>query len=304
MSSLSDLAGFDSNRATRLLRVALGLASCLVIGTGAAVIAGTPDSPGPGQVAAMNADDLQLAAHAVVQEALDSGALLAAPDDVDTHPAAAVMTAVYSLLQMARNEDPSLQPTDTSNLMGPVPYNLAHPLRPRARHQRVTLTHTLQLFRHPVHVGTSSGLGMHRKHDHVMPAPRQQPDGVYVDPVLPPLPSDPSIAMVAIRAAMTKLGQPYVWAAAGPDTFDCSGLVRWAFGKAGLPLLHFTGFQWNEGRLVAPRDVLPGDLVLFYRDVSHVGIYLGAGWMVNAPFTGQYVNVVPVHGRVAGIVRP
>jgi cell wall-associated NlpC family hydrolase len=110
--------------------------------------------------------------------------------------------------------------------------------------------------------------------------------------------------MVAIRAALSRLGQPYVWAAAGPGTFDCSGLVRWAYGQAGLSLVHYTGTQWDQGRLVAPRDVLPGDLILFYRALSHVGIYLGAGWMLNAPYTGQYVSVMPVHGEVAGIVRP
>lgn len=252
----------------------------------------------------MNASNLQLAANAIVQQAVDGGALQTAPDNVDSQPAYALMTAVYALLQQARNEDPNLEMTDTTSFMGPVPYNLSHRIRPRPRHRHISLTHTLRLFQHPVRVGTSRGFGMHRRHDHVMPAPRQPKDGVYVDPALPPLPSSPSVAMVAIRAAMTKLGQPYVWAAAGPDTFDCSGLVRWAFGKAGLDLLHYTGYQWNEGRLVPARDVLPGDLVLFYRDLSHVGIYLGAGWMVNAPFTGQYVNVVPVHGKVEGIVRP
>jgi hypothetical protein len=214
------------------------------------------------------------------------------------------MTAVYALLQDARSQDPNLDLADTTAVMGPVPYNLSHRLHRHFPHRHIAVTHTLRMFRHAVGVGTSRGLGMHHRHDHVMPAPRQRRDGVYVDPVLPPLPSDPSIAMVAIRAAMSRLGQPYVWAAAGPNTFDCSGLVRWAYGKAGLRLLHYTGFQWDEGRLVPPRDVLPGDLVLFYKDLSHVGIYLGAGWMVNAPFTGQYVNVVPVHGKVAGIVRP
>jgi cell wall-associated NlpC family hydrolase len=288
----------------RLGRMAVALAICLVAATGAAVVASPPDRPSPAQAAEMNASDLQLAANAVVQQAVDGGAMPAAPDDVDSRPAYALMTAVYALLQDARSQDPGLEPTDTTSFMGPVPYNLSHRLRGRFRHRHISATHTLDPFQHAVGVGTSRGLGMHRRHDHVMPAPRQRADGVYVDPVLPPLPDNPSIAMVAIRAAMSRLGQPYVWAAAGPDTFDCSGLVRWAFGKAGLRLLHFTGFQWNEGRRVPPRDVLPGDLILFYKDLSHVGIYLGAGWMVNAPFTGQYVNVVPVHGKVVGIVRP
>ncbi|HVT64020.1 MAG TPA: C40 family peptidase [Mycobacteriales bacterium] len=301
---MSDSAGIDHARATRLLRIALGLAICLVALMGTVVVAATPRGPGPAQVREIDASNVGLAAHAIVQQAVDSGALLAEPDDIDGHPAAAIMTAVYALLQKARNDDPSLALTDTSELMGPVPWNLSHPLRPRARHRRVTVTHTLRRFEHAVHVGTSRGFGMHRRHDHVLPAPRQRPDGVYVDPALPPLPTDASVAMVAIRAAMSKLGHPYVWAAAGPDTFDCSGLVRWAYGKAGVPLLHYTGFQWNEGRRVPAHDVLPGDLILFYKSLSHVGIYLGSGWMLNAPYTGQYVSVMPVHGKVAGIVRP
>jgi cell wall-associated NlpC family hydrolase len=301
---LSDSAGIDHARATRLLRLALGLAICLVTLTGAVVVAATPSKPGPAQVRAINASNANLAAAALVQQAVDSGALLAAPADLAERPVAAIMTAVYAMLQQARVEDPSLEPSDTTNLMGPVPYNLVHQLHPRAHHRRVTVTHTLQLFSHAVHVGTSRGLGMHRRHDHKLPAPKQHSDGVYVDPTLPPLPSKPSVAMVAIRAAMTKLGHPYVWAAAGPTTFDCSGLVRWAYGKAGLALLHYTGYQWNQGRRVPPRDVLPGDLILFYKSLSHIGIYLGSGWMLNAPYTGQYVSVMPVHGKVAGIIRP
>lgn len=304
-----------ATRHTRLVRGALGLALVAVTGAGTAVLA-APSGVAPAatvvaaaqtrdqQNASIDISDLQLAAAAIVDQAAASGALPAPPDTLETQPAAALMTAVYATLAQARTADPGLGPTDTTSLMGPVPYNLRHPLHPRAHHRRVTLTHTLRLFTHAVGVGLSRGLGLNRPHDHVVPARPQPADGVYVAPVLPALPADPSVAMVAIRAAMSRLGDPYVWAAAGPDTFDCSGLVRWAYGKAGLSLLHYTGYQWDEGRLVAPRNVLPGDLVLFYRDLSHVGIYLGAGWMLNAPFTGQYVNVVPVHGKVAGIVRP
>jgi hypothetical protein len=301
---MSETAGIDHERAVRLLRLALGLAICLVFLTGTIVVAATPSRPGPAQVREINASNVSLAAQALVQQAVDAGVVDAPPEDLESRPADAIMTVVYALLQQARSEHPSLQPADTTNLMGPVPYNLNHPVHPRPRHHRVTLTHTLQLFERAVHVGTSRGFGMHRRHDHVLPAPRQRADGVYVDPTLPPLPADPSVAMVAIRAAMTKLGHPYVWAAAGPDTFDCSGLVRWAYGKAGLALLHYTGYQWNQGRRVPARDVLPGDLILFYKSLSHIGIYLGSGWMLNAPYTGQYVSVMPVHGKVAGIIRP
>jgi cell wall-associated NlpC family hydrolase len=139
-----------------------------------------------------------------------------------------------------------------------------------------------------------------------LPAPFQRRDGVYIDPRLP-RPTNPTIGMIAIRAALQKLGQPYVWAAGGPSTFDCSGLTQWAYARAGIHLIHFTGSQWNEGRLLKPRQILPGDLVLFahrHGPIHHVGIYLGAGWMVNAPFTSQYVSVTRVSSGVAGVVRP
>jgi cell wall-associated NlpC family hydrolase len=165
------------------------------------------------------------------------------------------------------------------------------------------LTHTLRRFHGAAYVGRSSGIGMDTIFRHARPAPFQRADGTYVDPHIP-MPAHPTVAAVAIRAGLKKLGQPYVWAAAGPATFDCSGLVRYAYGRAGLRLTHFTGSQWNEGRLIRARYALPGDLVLVGHTLHHVGIYLGAGWMLNAPFTGHYVDVVPVPSHIAGLVRP
>jgi peptidoglycan DL-endopeptidase CwlO len=77
-----------------------------------------------------------------------------------------------------------------------------------------------------------------------------------------------------------------------------------AYAQAGLELIHHSGSQWNEGRLISPRDALPGDLIMFGDPIFHVAIYLGAGWTVNAPFTGHYVDVQPVWSKVAGVVRP
>ena len=294
------------------LRAGMALAMALVIGVSSAVVA-APSGRTPSRSAlqerdranaSINASDLHLAAAAIVDQAIAGGALAAAPDSLDSEPADALITAVFAMLQKARAEDPALKPVDTRAFMGPVPPAFRHPLRPRAPHHRVPSTHTLRRFVRSVGVGLSRGLGLNRRHDHVLPARPQAADGVYIHPSLPAVPDHASVAMVAIRAAMTRLGDPYVWAAAGPHTFDCSGLVRWAYGKAGIRLLHYTGYQWQQGKLIAPRQVLPGDLILFYKGLGHIGIYLGAGWMLNAPFTGQYVNVVPVHRKVAGIVRP
>jgi hypothetical protein len=211
--------------------------------------------------------------------------------------------SVDALLRAARHSGAVNELVDTRSVMGPVPFNLSHRVVHRPWHRHITVTHTLRLSRGSVYVGSSAGIGIHTTFRHARPAPFQRPDGVYVQPHVP-IPAHPTVAAVAIRAALKKLGQPYVWAAAGSVTFDCSGLVRYAYGRAGLRLTHYTGTQWNQGRLIPPRSALPGDLVLVGRTLHHVGIYLGAGWMLNAPFTGHYVDVVPVPRHVAGLVRP
>jgi cell wall-associated NlpC family hydrolase len=114
-----------------------------------------------------------------------------------------------------------------------------------------------------------------------------------------------SIAARAVAAAMTKLGRPYVWAAAGPNSFDCSGLVQWAYRQAGVATAHYTGTFWNTYRHVSRSELRPGDLVFFYPDHHHVGIYIGGGKMINAPQTGDVVKIASVagHGHYSGAVR-
>ena len=254
------------------------------------------------QVAAfVDQQNLRLAAYQIEQQALATGALRAPV--ASSRPAVVIFLSVQALLHRARALSPDRTPRDMRLVMGPVPFNLSHRISHRPYHRGVYTTHTLNRFHRRAHVGTSSGLGMHTVFRRSRPAPFQRPDGVYVDPRIP-RPTRPTVAAVALRVALKKLGHPYVWAAAGPDTFDCSGLVRWAYGHAGLVLTHYTGTQWNEGRLIRARATLPGDLVLVGRSLHHVGMYLGAGWMLNAPFTGHYVDVVPVPRHIAGIVRP
>jgi peptidoglycan DL-endopeptidase CwlO len=93
----------------------------------------------------------------------------------------------------------------------------------------------------------------------------------------------------AVKTACAQVGDPYVWGADGPDSFDCSGLTQYAWKAAGVSLTHHTGDQWGEGRAVSsPRA---GDLVFFYSDVHHVGLYIGNGQMVHAPRAGKPVQV-------------
>ena len=108
----------------------------------------------------------------------------------------------------------------------------------------------------------------------------------------------------AVRFAMAKLGRPYVWGAAGPTTFDCSGLTMWAYEQVGINLPHYTGSQWNAGTHVSRSQLQPGDLVFFYSDLHHVGMYIGGGKMIHAPQTGDVVKISSLDGRpFAGAVR-
>jgi peptidoglycan DL-endopeptidase CwlO len=103
-------------------------------------------------------------------------------------------------------------------------------------------------------------------------------------------PDGNSVGAIALRYALTRIGDPYVWAAAGPSEFDCSGLVVWAFAQEGISLPHYTGDLWNLGVHVSEADLEPGDLVFFFGE-DHVGIYIGDGLMVDAPAAGQDVMV-------------
>ncbi|WP_030163719.1 C40 family peptidase [Spirillospora albida] len=111
-------------------------------------------------------------------------------------------------------------------------------------------------------------------------------------------------AAQALRFAMTKLGRPYVWGAEGPSTFDCSGLTMWAYKQVGISLPHYTGSQWNAGTHISRGQLQPGDLVFFYSDLHHMGMYVGDGKMIHAPQTGDVVKIAPIGGRpYAGAVR-
>ena len=108
------------------------------------------------------------------------------------------------------------------------------------------------------------------------------------------IPTANTVGAQALQAAITKEGDPYVWGAAGPGEFDCSGLVVWAYAQEGIALPHYTGSLWNSGMHVARSDLEPGDLVFFFADISHVGIYIGDGMMIDAPDFGETVHVQPV----------
>ncbi|MGW6283222.1 NlpC/P60 family protein [Kribbella sp. NPDC055071] len=98
-------------------------------------------------------------------------------------------------------------------------------------------------------------------------------------------------ASIAVQAALSQLGDSYVWGADGPDSFDCSGLMMYAWGKAGVSLSHSSKAQAGEGRRVSKSQLMPGDLIFYYSPISHVAMYLGNGRIVHAPRPGTSVRI-------------
>jgi len=123
----------------------------------------------------------------------------------------------------------------------------------------------------------------------------------------PELPEGASALASVVMLARTQIGRPYVWGGASPVTsFDCSGLVQWAFGQLGARLPRTAQQQYDATRRVSRNDLRPGDLVFFERTypsherITHVGIYVGNGRMINAPTTGDVIREMDVFGGYWG----
>jgi cell wall-associated NlpC family hydrolase len=99
-------------------------------------------------------------------------------------------------------------------------------------------------------------------------------------------------AQVAVDTALAQRGDPYVWGATGPNSFDCSGLTGYAYKAAGITIPRTSKAQSTFGAAVSKANLKPGDLVFFYSPVSHVGMYIGNGQMVHAARAGKPVAVV------------
>ncbi|MFD7240677.1 C40 family peptidase [Streptomyces massasporeus] len=124
-------------------------------------------------------------------------------------------------------------------------------------------------------------------------------------------PADSSYATKADKAlafARAQIGKPYVWGAVGPGSYDCSGLTQAAWKAAGVTLPRTTYDQVNAGTTVPLTQARPGDLVFFYDDVTHVGIYIGNGMMIHAPKPGTYVREESIYydgeSAIHSVVRP
>ncbi|MGW2566656.1 NlpC/P60 family protein [Streptomyces sp. NPDC001537] len=112
----------------------------------------------------------------------------------------------------------------------------------------------------------------------------------------------------ALAFARAQIGKPYVWGATGPGSYDCSGLTQAAWKAAGVDLPRTTYDQVNAGTTVSLTDAQPGDLIFFYDDISHVGVYIGNGMMIHAPKPGAYVREESIYyggeSIIHSVVRP
>ncbi|MEU3748269.1 MULTISPECIES: C40 family peptidase [Streptomyces] len=109
----------------------------------------------------------------------------------------------------------------------------------------------------------------------------------------------------AVEFATAQIGKPYVWGAEGPDSFDCSGLTQLAWAKAGAPIPRTSQEQWRLLPRVDVKDMRPGDLIVYFKDASHIGMYIGKGAMVHAPRPGRNVTIAGAGSmEILGVVRP
>jgi cell wall-associated NlpC family hydrolase len=130
------------------------------------------------------------------------------------------------------------------------------------------------------------------------PAPADAPPPAGMMPGMPGMQPPGGVGggdrATVVQAALTQVGSSYVWGGASPGAFDCSGLVMWAFQQAGISLPHSSQAQAQGGQPVALSDLQPGDVVTFYNDASHSGIYVGDGMVIHSSTYGVPVRVVPM----------
>jgi peptidoglycan DL-endopeptidase CwlO len=121
----------------------------------------------------------------------------------------------------------------------------------------------------------------------------------------PNLPAPSDQAQVAVDTAKAQLGKPYVYAGSGPDSFDCSGLTQYAWAAAGVSISHNAEAQYESLPHVSQGDLQPGDLVFFGSPIHHVGMFVGGGTMIEAPYTGVNVRYHTIYRPdYAGGARP
>lgn len=122
------------------------------------------------------------------------------------------------------------------------------------------------------------------------------PEGYVAPPV-------DGINSAALRTALTRLGAPYAWGATGPSEFDCSGLMVWSYAQEGKTLPRSSQAQAVSGAPVAPADMQPGDLIIYYPGATHVGMYAGDGLVLHAPTYGVPVKLEKADAMPISAIR-
>jgi cell wall-associated NlpC family hydrolase len=124
-------------------------------------------------------------------------------------------------------------------------------------------------------------------------------------PTVVNVPAPNARAATAVAFAKSQIGKPYVYGAAGPRSFDCSGLTMAAWAAAGVSMSHSSSAQAYEFPAVSEKDAQPGDLFIYYGSMHHVGIYVGGGMVIHAPYSGTVVQYAPMNSMpVVRVVRP
>jgi hypothetical protein len=133
--------------------------------------------------------------------------------------------------------------------------------------------------------------------------PNMIPPGFQIPGITPPPAPVETVGQRAVQAAMSRIGDPYVYGATGPNAFDCSGLVQWSYGQAGRRLPRTSEEQLDAGAPVAMNNLQPGDVVSYYGG-SHSSLYIGNGNIVHAATYGEPVQVAPLNSMpIAGVRR-
>ena len=146
---------------------------------------------------------------------------------------------------------------------------------------------------HPAPTGAVTGAALA-----AAPAPGAAPATADAAAAVPVAQATPAVSGgSAMNRALSKVGSPYRWGATGPNAFDCSGLVTWAFKSSGKSLPRTSSQLSRVGAPVSKSALQPGDLVFFYKPVSHVGIYIGNGKVVHASTSGSPVKVSDLKGK-------
>jgi cell wall-associated NlpC family hydrolase len=179
----------------------------------------------------------------------------------------------------------------------------------RTLHRRQSLVRTLDARRSDIEGGIAQQTALIRRLEKELskpvvrriiaqpgppPAHQEPPPGDGNPSPEPPPPTPPpppsGRASIAVRAAYSAIGVEYKWGGSNPkEGFDCSGLTMWAWGQAGVPLPHSSAAQYAVLPHVERSQLKPGDLLFFYRPISHVAMYVGNGYMIHAKHPGTRV---------------